>query len=91
MEESRSAPPHEASSGPAAGQPSAPAAPPEIPFGASAAPGDGLVAAGHPGAPLSPDALRTNLADFALAELVRQHRGSFAPLWTIESWAKLLI
>ena len=58
---------------------------------ASAAPGDGLVAAGHPGAPLSPDALRTNLADFALAELVRQHRGSFAPLWTIESWAKLLI
>ena len=35
--------------------------------------------------------LRRNLEDFALAELVRQHRGSFAPLWTIESWAKLLI
>lgn len=37
------------------------------------------------------DTLRANLADFALAELVRQHRSSFAPLWTIESWAKLLI
>jgi len=29
--------------------------------------------------------------DFALTELVRQHRESFAPLWTVESWAKLLI
>jgi len=37
------------------------------------------------------DILRANLVDFALAELVRQHRASFAPLWTIESWAKLLI
>lgn len=37
------------------------------------------------------DTLRANLVDFALAELVRQHRASFAPLWTIESWAKLLI
>jgi len=37
------------------------------------------------------ETLRSNLADFALAELVRQHRTSFAPLWTIESWAKLLI
>jgi len=36
-------------------------------------------------------ALRQNLVDFALAELVRQHRTSFAPLWTVESWAKLLI
>ena len=40
---------------------------------------------------LSHETLRSNLADFALAELVRQHRTSFAPLWTIESWAKLLI
>jgi len=40
---------------------------------------------------LSPDTLRANLADFALAELVRQHRTSFSPPWTIESWAKLLI
>ena len=39
----------------------------------------------------SQDTLRANLADFALAELVRQHRTSFAPTWTIESWAKLLI
>lgn len=31
------------------------------------------------------------LVDFALAELVRQHRGSFQPLWTVDSWAKLLI
>ncbi len=37
------------------------------------------------------DTLRANLVDFALAELVRQHRASFAPPWTIESWAKLLI
>jgi hypothetical protein len=39
----------------------------------------------------SHDTLRANLNDFALAELVRQHRTSFAPTWTIESWAKLLI
>jgi len=39
----------------------------------------------------SPDTLRVNLGDFALAELVRQHRTSFAPPWSIESWAKLLI
>lgn len=31
------------------------------------------------------------LVDFALAELVRQHRDSFQPLWTMDSWAKLLI
>jgi len=37
------------------------------------------------------ESLRSNLTDFALGELVRQHRCSFAPLWTIESWAKLLI
>ena len=28
---------------------------------------------------------------FAIGELVRQHRQSFFPLWTAESWAKLLI
>lgn len=28
---------------------------------------------------------------FAITELVRQHRQSFPPLWTAESWAKLLI
>jgi hypothetical protein len=41
----------------------------------------------------SPDplALQATLVDFALAELVRQHRESFPPLWTQESWAKLLI
>lgn len=41
----------------------------------------------------SPDplALQATLVDFALAELVRQHRESFVPLWSQESWAKLLI
>jgi hypothetical protein len=41
----------------------------------------------------SPDplALQATLVDFALAELVRQHRSSFQPLWSAESWAKLLI
>ena len=43
-----------------------------------------------PGAP-SPQALQATLVDFALGELVRQHRESFPPLWTVESWAKLLI
>lgn len=38
-----------------------------------------------------PRALQATLVDFALAELVRQHRDSFQPLWTGESWAKLLI
>jgi hypothetical protein len=36
-------------------------------------------------------ALQAGLFDFALGELVRQHRASFPPLWTTESWAKLLI
>jgi hypothetical protein len=36
-------------------------------------------------------ALQATLVDFALTELVRQHRDSFPPLWTSESWAKLLI
>ncbi|MDM7951853.1 MAG: protein phosphatase [Cyanobium sp. CZS 25K] len=35
--------------------------------------------------------LQGTLFDFAIAELVRQHRQSFPPLWTTESWAKLLI
>ena len=41
----------------------------------------------------SPDplALQATLVDFALAELVRQNRESFPPLWSSESWAKLLI
>ena len=41
----------------------------------------------------SPDpvALQATLVDFALAELVRQHRESFPPFWSQESWAKLLI
>ncbi|MFM2158711.1 MAG: hypothetical protein RLZZ124_1185 [Cyanobacteriota bacterium] len=41
----------------------------------------------------SPDplALQATLFDFAIAELVRQHRASFEPLWSAESWAKLLI
>ncbi|MCX5932210.1 MAG: protein phosphatase [Cyanobacteria bacterium] len=36
-------------------------------------------------------ALQAGLFDFALGELVRQHRTSFPPLWTTESWAKLMI
>ena len=41
----------------------------------------------------SPDpiALQATLVDFALAELVRANRSSFEPLWSTESWAKLLI
>ncbi len=35
--------------------------------------------------------LQAGVFDFALGELVRQHRESFAPLWTTESWAKLMI
>lgn len=35
--------------------------------------------------------LQSHLVDFALSELVRQNRESFQPLWTQESWAKLLI
>ncbi len=43
--------------------------------------------------PSTPDALalQATLVDFALAELVRAHRHSFQPLWSAESWAKLLI
>ena len=35
--------------------------------------------------------LQGHVIDFALAELVRQHRNSFQPLWSVESWAKFLI
>jgi hypothetical protein len=35
--------------------------------------------------------LQAGVFDFALGELARQHRESFAPLWTTESWAKLMI
>jgi len=38
-----------------------------------------------------PTALQATLVDFALAELVRANRTSFEPLWSAESWAKLLI
>ena len=31
------------------------------------------------------------LVDFALGELIRQNRESFQPLWTVDSWAKLMI
>lgn len=41
--------------------------------------------------PPSREALQATLFDFAIAELVRQHRESFQPLWSAESWAKLLI
>ena len=36
-------------------------------------------------------ALQASLFDFAISELVRQHRASFPPAWSVESWAKLLI
>jgi len=35
--------------------------------------------------------LQAALLDFALAELIRQHRCSFMPLWSRDSWAKFLI
>ena len=37
------------------------------------------------------DQLQGTLVDFALGELIRQNRESFQPLWTVESWAKLMI
>ena len=39
----------------------------------------------------SRESLQATLFDVAIGELVRQHRGSFEPLWSAESWAKLLI
>ena len=38
-----------------------------------------------------PDQLQGTLVDFALLELIRQHRLSFQPLWTVDGWAKLMI
>ena len=35
--------------------------------------------------------LQATFCDFAIAELVRQHRESFQPLWSLDSWAKLMI
>ncbi|MFQ6537667.1 MULTISPECIES: hypothetical protein [Aphanothece] len=35
--------------------------------------------------------LQATLFDFAITELVRQHRDSFQPAWSAEGWAKLLI
>ncbi|MDA1247495.1 MAG: protein phosphatase [Cyanobacteria bacterium] len=35
--------------------------------------------------------LQATLFDFAISELVRQHRESFQPLWSADSWAKLMI
>ena len=40
---------------------------------------------------MDPTRLQATLFDFAIGELVRQHRSSFQPLWTPEAWAKLLI
>jgi hypothetical protein len=40
---------------------------------------------------MDPSRLQATLFDFAFAELVRQHRDSFQPHWTAESWAKFLI
>ena len=39
----------------------------------------------------TPAAVQGRLAEFAIGELVRRHRSSFAPLWSTESWVKLLI
>ena len=35
--------------------------------------------------------LRARLVDLALDDLVRSRRTAFSPLWSVESWAKLLI
>ena len=35
--------------------------------------------------------IQADVLNFALFELVRQHRESFQPLWTVDSWAKFLI
>lgn len=40
---------------------------------------------------MDPARLQATLVDFAIGELVRQHRASFQPLWTVDSWAKLMI
>ena len=35
--------------------------------------------------------IQAKVFDFALVELVRNHRDSFQPLWTVDSWVKFLI
>ena len=35
--------------------------------------------------------VQAKVFDFALCELVRQHREDFQPIWTLESWVKFLI
>ena len=35
--------------------------------------------------------IQEKLFDFALMELVRTHRSTFQPLWSIDSWVKFLI
>ncbi|WP_269622020.1 protein phosphatase [Prochlorococcus marinus] len=35
--------------------------------------------------------IQAKMFDFALSELVRRQRNSFAPLWTLDSWVKFLI
>ncbi len=53
---------------------------------------DGLVSVRCPPVPpMDAARLQATLVDFALAELVRQHRESFQPLWSTDSWAKLMI
>jgi hypothetical protein len=40
---------------------------------------------------MDPTKLQAALFEFAIAELVRRHRDSFQPLWSRDSWAKLMI
>ncbi len=35
--------------------------------------------------------IQAKMFDFALSELVRNQRDSFEPIWTVDSWVKLLI
>ena len=35
--------------------------------------------------------IQAKIFDFALSELVRNQRESFEPIWTVDSWVKLLI
>ena len=35
--------------------------------------------------------IQAKVFDFALGELVRAHRDSFKPVWTVDSWVKFLI
>ena len=35
--------------------------------------------------------IQAKLFDFAVTELVYNHRDTFQPLWTIDSWAKFMI